>query len=26
VLLEEGAASVCLLTLCSGGNRRPKEE
>ena len=26
VLLEEGAASVCLLTLCSGGNRRPKNE
>ena len=26
VLLEEGAAAVYLLTLCSGGNRRPKEE
>lgn len=26
VLLEAGAAAVYLLTLCSGGNRRPKEE
>ena len=26
VLVEEGAAAVYLLTLCSGGNRRPKEE
>ena len=25
VLLEEGAEAVYLLTLCSGGNRRPKE-
>ena len=25
-LLEAGAAEVYLLTLCSGGNRRPKEE
>ena len=26
VLLEEGAQAVYLLTLCSGGNRRPTEE
>ena len=26
ILLEAGAAEVYLLTLCSGGNRRPKEE
>ena len=26
VLLEAGATAVYLLTLCSGGNRRPKEE
>lgn len=25
-LLEAGASTVYLLTLCSGGNRRPKEE
>ena len=25
-LLEAGAAEVYLLTLCSGGNRRPKED
>lgn len=25
-LLEAGAAKVYLLTLCSGGNRRPKED
>jgi len=26
VVLEEGAAAVYLLTLCSGGNRRPGED
>ena len=26
VLLEEGAAAVYLLTLCSGGNRKPKDD
>jgi len=26
VLLDAGASAVYLLTLCSGGNRRPKED